>query len=1611
MISAMFLCASLVGANSVKMVATVLAWDPPPDSAIETEDRDRVAARMFDSLALLDLPKQPTVAKAQAFLEKWLPRARNGEEIGFLVGRFHCTYSGDLCLDYPSRQQILGWLVRYFRKESRQSFRDAFSDSKFLSGGIVFKQEDRSMVKVRPGDTVRFSAQTASQVQIPVPASVSFEVGRIGFHGFDTVEVEVLDTIRAFPMDDGGSKWQLEDTLPGPGLFRMTRLGKEEFQDVFVNSTWLEATVLRSARSLVVFATSFDPSLKPPFHLVVRFPDRKWQEIWTDSTGTARLELRKDYEGHELTMVLEGGGNVAFAEDPSQNGSSVDWGSFLWSDRPVYRPGELVHLGGTVLGVDKHGRNRRTIVDSVQLEVKALNLSRDVALNTSGQFTDTIRIPEGQAPSKMEACTKVAYRYDEMGRYSVRDWCMEWLVEGVRKTSFEVVAIPRMEATVQGDSAVVDIRTRNFDGSPVAGGIAKVSWQLSPDAKMASYGRRASEVLEQRTVALDALGAARVRIPTSHSGEIWDMPVTIAVTDPAQRVEQVSVKVPIWTSRLRAEVVFSPDPHEHGDSIQALVVLRDQSFQPVAGWIRVRHQAAGDVVLDTLVHVGESGACTLRILPRGAELEKLELASSMQASAPWVLQSWEVPYPSDPDWQRVGLGKVSGRIRPGDTVRMVVRNLKPGQSALATVEKGELLQDHFVQADGSGQARLSIPVDSGMVPKFLVRVWHADREKIDSDQEIVFVEDSAKDKGLALDVPSAKAPGAQVVVRLRLRDGHGRPIGGRFSLSVADDAIWQIPSGWDRESVLPDRDVGDHIGSLGSLSVSDGRWLSNRELWFLEVLNRRIPAPSGGSVRPGIPPSGKSLKPIHPGQESRAVRSFASRRDGRGFISDRMKEPAPGSKPMFRGMAREFSYWSDSVVVGSDGTGEATFVLPKEAATWRIVVRGMDDSAIYHEKTTMLDSRQQVWAEIDAPMLLVETDTAWIGGILRNPDAAPRKTTISFEAGFASGQKSDAIEKEVEVGPGSTVQVGWPVIATGSDSLLAVLRTSTNGISETSRVAIPVARRSVEHVAAGHGRLDSVQPNLAVDLGLPPSSRAVGGTWQVKAAGGILPSLEEPLKYLREFPHAGPEQTMSRLVPRLQYASGIQKAGIPEDSLERDLEPSDSATIEKIRMMKGSQRDWGWWEGANPQPDMTLLVLDGLQKARAEIALQSTTESKSLVGTLDRMLKEERYPLMNILREKKNPYALRLQALKVVADSGMGEDPDLLRKELAEIWERRDSLGVVALAFALEASHRIGFADLEKDALDRIRKKTRNGISRYGLGTQRFWPMDSGWSWAGDSVESSALVLGALARTGNDSSLSKPVIAWLQEQKQNGHWGSTRATARVLDAIFASLASHPEAPSRGTLKVHAGKRLVASLVIDGARPDLAMATCHLTDAQAKSGLRLEFQGVGAIQWTLAKSWQDASQVRRAQAGELSVRRLYRKVGLESDASGRVQESLIAFDGGLRLGEELEVTIELESRSAGEYLMLEDHVPAGMAISSSGFERLLGRGSWLTYGKSAADKMTWFLSEVRPGLTRFSYRLRAKHPGVYHALPARAELMYRPAVRANSEETLVRIRDR
>src|SRR5438034_1389204 len=133
---------------------------------------------------------------------------------------------------------------------------------------------------------------------------------------------------------------------------------------------------------------------------------------------------------------------------------------------------------------------------------------------------------------------------------------------------------------------------------------------------------------------------------------------------------------------------------------------------------------------------------------------------------------------------------------------------------------------------------------------------------------------------------------------------------------------------------------------------------------------------------------------------------------------------------------------------------------------------------------------------------------------------------------------------------------------------------------------------------------------------------------------------------------------------------------------------------------------------------------------------------------------------------------------------------------------------------------------------------------------------------------------------------------------------------------------------------------------------------------------------------------------RGQPAEQKVEK-YRRTELENLAS-------------LKSGDLVEVELEIDSKNDYEYMIFEDPKAAG-------FEALLVRSGYNgnelgAYMELRDERVCFFVRALARGKHSVSYRLRAEIPGQFSALPARAEAMYAPELRGNSDEIKLRITD-
>ena len=111
-----------------------------------------------------------------------------------------------------------------------------------------------------------------------------------------------------------------------------------------------------------------------------------------------------------------------------------------------------------------------------------------------------------------------------------------------------------------------------------------------------------------------------------------------------------------------------------------------------------------------------------------------------------------------------------------------------------------------------------------------------------------------------------------------------------------------------------------------------------------------------------------------------------------------------------------------------------------------------------------------------------------------------------------------------------------------------------------------------------------------------------------------------------------------------------------------------------------------------------------------------------------------------------------------------------------------------------------------------------------------------------------------------------------------------------------------------------------------------------------------------------------------------------------------------MSGEIRSGDLIVARLRVQG-SKGRYLMIEDPIPAGCEQIErvSGINLNYEDGKWSNWysEREFRDQRTVLFVNYFDGDDFFQYAMRVITPGDFRAAPARAELMYSPAVSANT----------
>lgn len=245
-------------------------------------------------------------------------------------------------------------------------------------------------------------------------------------------------------------------------------------------------TLKAGQRDVLVWATNLARG-EPEAGLEVAFYDEDRRPLGTsvtDAAGIARLDLgRRHFRSSILAVVLPDGnpsGFSAVSENWSRGISPYEFGLdlaytlpdfavHLYTDRPIYRPGQTIKFKGIVRTEDDVNfrlADLREVHVTVRDATYEPILDETVPLSPAGTFNSQVNLPQGAALGSYVIAVDFADQYFE--QYVQ--------VAAYRPPEFEVVVETDVTELLRGNNLQATINASYFFGGPLAG--ASVAWNV-----------------------------------------------------------------------------------------------------------------------------------------------------------------------------------------------------------------------------------------------------------------------------------------------------------------------------------------------------------------------------------------------------------------------------------------------------------------------------------------------------------------------------------------------------------------------------------------------------------------------------------------------------------------------------------------------------------------------------------------------------------------------------------------------------------------------------------------------------------------------------------------------------------------------------------------------------------------------------------------------------------------------------------------------------------------------------------------------------------------------------------------------------------------------------
>ncbi|HEY6003464.1 MAG TPA: MG2 domain-containing protein, partial [Anaeromyxobacter sp.] len=1266
--------------------------------------------------------------------------------------------------------------------------------------------------------------------------------------------------------------------------------------------------------------------------------------------------------------------------------------AFVFTDRPIYRPGDTVHLKGFVRA--KRGGELASAGDPSQFGVRVDGPDgRSVPLAPSWSPPGglTAEWNEKEPPSG-------EYRAIVFARSGAQ-------VLGERRFRVEAYRIPTFEVQLSGPPvAALDGKIQvKAVARYYAGGVASgqpIRWTVSQRpthhvpkgregflfASSAQFGRpgaaRRPEA-SRREAILDAQGGDAMGVnpalDVDGSPRVYRFEATVTGPDEQEVSGAYEVRaLPPFLLGMRLERyigfakeivphVVAVGPDDRAVKGQEILVrlfrrvwhsqLRESAF--AAGEARYVTEQEDVKIAERTIRSGEAPApVPFEIHEAGVyvvELTGRDRLGRVQTLSADLYAGGEKPLA----WQKPREGiftVVPDRVRyaPGDTARLVLES--PFQSARALVVVEEPGGNRYEWRDvRGGKAVEEIRIGDRHVPNLPVHVvlfrgrigeGTADdaryRPQTVAASVDLEVEPTRNRVAVQVEHPESARPGATVDVVVRLEDEQRRPLAGEVTLWLVDEAVL---------SLAPEATL-DPLSRFVERNARGTSIRDTRNLVVGRVLEEEEPGGDGGEEDQGR------------GRAPRTVR--------KNF--------------------QTVPFWAARLDVPASGRLTVPVKLSDDLTDFKVRAVAASGLTRFGVHASTLHVRLPVLVQPQLPRLVREGDRFWPGAVARMLEGAEGPASVDVEITGPVDARKAVLPVELTLQkPASALSAAHVGPVAGASELkirVGVTRRS-DGAGDAFQVTLPVLPdRQVERFVA----FDRIAAGPLSLRPFPEPPRPGTATQDVvlTAVPGVL-ELVGSLDHLAAYPHECLEQRASRLVPAVTLAGVLRQIGV-EDAYGAGSAAEARRFAADLALHQDARGLYAFWPGNPGDVGLTAQVVElTAAMRRAGIPVDEKADARA-IEALKRVLRSD-YPFLAGWR-----YDMQATAIRALAAVGQLDD-----HYLADLVQRRAdlsaaSLGDLAAALAKRPdAFRSGIDAVRADLWQTVVVKLRDGRPY----VEKIQRDRGGWAgWPGSTPATLASVWRGLLDL--DPASERHALlrdALVGSARPPWGFGDTHASRRALEALSAYLeAAQPDLPG-GTLSLRGapeltvdGKRKVARLSV---RSEAPLAGRY---RGAPAGIRVSYAYLPAASGSEVSALRQGFVVSRSSS-------LVREDGtLEPPRDDRAGEVRV-----LKQGDVLEIHARIVADEERSQVALVVPFAAGLeplnpAIAASGpLARPAEQDSLQpAYVQRLDGEVRYYFTRLPRGSHAFHFRVRAASEGSFTHPAPWAEMMYRQDVRGRGE---------